>query len=77
MLGGILAGADKKPTMVKGTDNLRAALLEKLESPGGVRFFAWEQDRMYSKRESKLIQQHLTQYGELPAGEDDELDELF
>ena len=32
---------------------------------------------MYTKRESELIQQHLSQFGELPAGGDDELDDLF
>lgn len=73
----ILADADKKPTTIKGTDNLRAVLLEKLESQGVALFFAWEQDRMYSKRESELIQQHLARYGEMPAADNDELDELF
>jgi hypothetical protein len=32
---------------------------------------------MYTKRESELIQQHLQQYGELPGGGDDDLDDLF
>lgn len=73
----ILADAGKKPTAIKGTENLRAVLLEKLESPGGALFFAWEQDRMYSQRESELIQQHLARYGEMPAADNDELDELF
>ena len=73
----VLADADKKPTMIKGTENVQEALLEKLESPGEARFFMWEEDRMYTKRESELIQQHLKQYGELPGGGDDELDDLF
>jgi hypothetical protein len=73
----ILAGSDKKPTAIKGTENIQVALLEKLESPGEACFFLWEEDRMYTKRESELIQQHLKQYGELPGGGDDELDDLF
>ncbi len=73
----VMAGADKKPTVIKGTDNLQAALFERLESPGDACFFRWEEDRMYTKRESELIQQHLTRYGELPGGGDDELDDLF
>ena len=72
----ILADATKKPTMIKGTLDLRADLSAKLES-ADARFFRWEQDRMYTKRESELIQQHLDQYGELPGGGDDELDDLF
>ncbi len=73
----ILADADKKPVAIKGAEDIRAGLLEKLASPGDARFFQWEEDRMYTKRESELIQQHLTQYGEMPGGGDDELDDLF
>lgn len=73
----VVAGSDKKPTMIKGGSDVRAILLEKLESPGEACLFTWEQDGMYSKRESEMIQQHLARYGEMPAGEDDELDDLF
>jgi len=73
----ILAGADKKPTAIKGTQDVRAALLEKLDAEADAPFFDWEEDRMYTKRESELIQQHLKQYGELPGGGEDELDDLF
>lgn len=73
----VLAGAEKKPTVVKGTGDLREDLLAKLESGTEARFFRWEVDRMYTKRESELIQQHLNQYGELPGGGDEELDDLF
>jgi len=73
----ILADANKKPTMIKGTADIRAGLVEKLELSTEVRFFLWEEDPMYTKRESEAIQQHLGQYGELPSGGDDELDDLF
>ena len=73
----ILADANKKPTVIKGTEDVQAGLLERLESPGETCLFLWEEDRMYTKRESELIQQHLQQYGELPGGGDDELDDLF
>ncbi len=72
-----LADADRVPTMIKGTENLRVALLEKCDEPGQARYFIWEQDRMFTKRESELIQQHLKRYGELPSGGDSELDGLF
>jgi len=73
----ILAGPDKRPTAIKGTANIQAGLLERLAAGTEARLFLWEEDRMYTKRESELIQQHLKQYGELPGGGDDELDDLF
>jgi hypothetical protein len=73
----VLVDAGKKPTMIKGAENIQAALLDKLDSAAEASFFLWEEDRMYTKRESELIQQHLKQYGELPGGGDDELDDLF
>ena len=73
----ILADSGRKPIAIKGTSDIQAGLLEKLESPAESRFFLWEEDRMYTKRESELIQQHLKQYGELPGGGDDDLDDLF
>ena len=73
----ILADSEKKPIMIKGAANILEALLENLESQTEASFFLWEEDRMFSKRESELIQCHVEQYGELPGGGDDELDDLF
>jgi hypothetical protein len=73
----VLSGEDKKPTMIKGTESIRAALGEKLSEGTDAAFVYWEEDGMYTKRESELIQQHLNQYGEMPGGGDDELDDLF
>lgn len=73
----ILADAGRKTVAIKGAQNIRAELFERLESPGAAQFFLWEEDKMYSKRESELIQQHLTEYGEMPTGGDDDLDDLF
>ncbi|MBI5570545.1 MAG: hypothetical protein HY914_11425 [Desulfomonile tiedjei] len=44
-------------------------------APADTKFFDFEGDRMYSRRESELIQQHLQQYGEMPGGGDE--DDLF
>lgn len=73
----LLCRDDRKPTLIKGTENIRTALEEKLSEGNDAVFFQWEEDGMYTKRESELIQQHLNQYGELPGGGDDELDDLF
>lgn len=73
----ILADSNKKAALIKGAANIQALLGEKLESGAEACFFLWEEDRMYTQRESELIQQHLKQYGELPGGGDDQLDDLF
>jgi len=67
---------NKKIVEIKGASNLRQMLLEKLESSNNIKFFKYEEDPMYSKRESELLQQFIKQYGEMPSG-GDELDELF
>ena len=73
----VLAGDDKKALLIKGTENIRAVLEGELSSGRDAAWFMWEEDGMYTKRESELIQQHLSRYGEMPGGGDDELDDLF
>ncbi len=62
---------------IKGTANLRKTLLEELEENERAAWFEFEEDKMYSQRESELIQQYLQKHGEMPGGGDDELDDLF
>jgi len=75
---GVFTLFDKNKSIVeiKGTSNLRQMLLEKLKSSNNIKFFKYEEDPMYSKRESELLQQFIKQHGEMPSG-GDELDELF
>ncbi len=40
-------------------------------------WFEFEEDKMYSKRESELIQQYVQEHGEMPGGGDSDLDDLF
>jgi len=70
---------DKKVIRITGTSNMRQSLRGCLENPGNAKWFIWEEDPMYTKRESELIQQYLQEYGELPGGGggDDDLDDLF
>jgi len=74
-----LLNAEKKTIRITGTPNLHQSLTECLEHPGDAKFFICEEDPMYTKRESELIQQHLQEYGEMPGGGggDDDLDDLF
>ncbi len=74
-----LLGAEKAVLCITGTANLRESLQDKQADPGTAAFFMVEEDPMYTKRESELIQQYLQEHGEMPggAGGDDDLDDLF
>ena len=75
-----LLNTQKEITLIKGTANLRRALEEHLDSIGSpsseIRYFVYEENPMYTARESELIQQFLQKYGKMPSGDDD-LDDLF
>jgi NADPH-dependent glutamate synthase beta subunit-like oxidoreductase len=74
-----LLNAEKKVLCITGAIDLRQSLSERLENPGEAEMFLWEEDPMFTKRESELIQQYLQKYGELPGGSGggDDLDDLF
>lgn len=77
--GGVyrLFGAGGRALVIKGVPNLRAALLAELErTPGGLRFDC-EEDKLYSQRESELLQGYLQAYGEMPGREESEWDDLY
>lgn len=67
----------KKVVAIKGVMNLRAGLGEAIQENKAARFFAFEKEPMYTKRESELIQQYLQEHGELPGGGAGELDDLY
>ncbi len=71
-----LLDAEKKVIRISGTANLRQGLSECLENPGDGAYFICEEDPMYTKRESELIQKYLQEHGRLPVG-NDMGDELF
>jgi NADPH-dependent glutamate synthase beta subunit-like oxidoreductase len=58
---------------IKGTQNLRAELLAALEDNDNAAGFEYEEDKMYSRRESELIQKYLQAHGEMPGGGGDDL----
>jgi hypothetical protein len=74
-----LRDENKVIIVIKGTQNMQADLQEKLNSETKAKYFWFEPDPMYTKRESELIQQFLQQFGKMPVGdgEGDELDDLF
>jgi thioredoxin reductase len=72
-----LLDADHQILSIKGSANLRRELLETLEDNETASFFEFEEDKMFSRRESELIQKYLQEHGEMPGGGGDDLDDLF
>jgi len=68
---------DKNVLAIKGTPDLRKSLFEDLEDRSSAAWFDFEEDKMYSQRESELIQQYVQEHGEMPGGGDSDLDGLF
>ncbi len=71
-----LMDEDHRVLSIRGTANLRQALFQELEGNDKAALFAFEEDKMYSKRESELLQKHLQVHGEMP-GDGEGLDDLF
>lgn len=58
---------------IKGTVNLREELLTALEEYDNAVWFEYEEHKMYSQRESELIQRYLQEHGKMPGGGGDDL----
>ncbi|KKL51446.1 hypothetical protein LCGC14_2295390 [marine sediment metagenome] len=63
--------------LIQGTDNLRLALEEQLSTNLNACFFNYEEDPMYTKRESELLQQFMQEFGRFPEENEDLDDNLF
>ncbi|MBU1628039.1 FAD-dependent oxidoreductase [bacterium] len=72
-----LLDAEKKVIFVCGTQKLHHALEQDLLTKEDAAFFDYEEDEMYTKRESELIQQFLQQHGSMPRYNADLDDDLF
>ncbi len=72
-----LLDRDHRILGIKGTANLRQDLLAALADNESASFFNFEEDKMYSQRESELIQKYLQEHGKMPGGAADDLDDLF
>jgi hypothetical protein len=72
-----LLDADKNVLMIKGVENLRDGLAAQLGKNEAARYFVFEEAPLYTSRESQMIQAYLQQYGKMPGGGGDELDDLF
>jgi NADPH-dependent glutamate synthase beta subunit-like oxidoreductase len=76
-----LLDGEKNILVIKGTADVKSGLLEALENSENSKYFIYEEDPMYSKRESELIQVYLQKHGSMPpgdgAGGGDDMDDLF
>jgi len=68
---------DKTVMYIKGTRNLHQALKEQLAVNDKARYFLYDVDPLYTKRESEALQQYVARHGEMPEGNREEVDDLF
>jgi formate dehydrogenase beta subunit len=71
-----LLDGEKNTIYIKGAINLRREIEGQLETNQNARYFIYEEEPMYTKRESELLQQYLAQHGDMPEG-NREIDDLF
>lgn len=72
-----LLDTGKNVLTIKGVENLREGLSEQLGRNEAAVFFICEEAPMYTQRESQIMQAYLQQYGKMPGGGSDEMDDLF
>jgi NADPH-dependent glutamate synthase beta subunit-like oxidoreductase len=75
-----LLDAEKNILVIKGTADVKAGLQEMLGNTEKTKYFIYEEDKMYSKRESEQIQVYLQKHGQMPPGDGgggDDMDDLF
>jgi len=71
-----LLDGQKAVIYIKGAMNLRKELEEQLQINELARYFVYEENPLYNKRESEILQQYCARHGQMPAG-NLELDDLF
>ena len=63
---------DQNLISIKGTDDMRRDLLQILEHNEKAKWFDFEQDKMYSRKESELLRNYIQSHGRMPGAGDDE-----
>jgi NADPH-dependent glutamate synthase beta subunit-like oxidoreductase len=72
-----LLDENRQVIFIQGTPNLRQVIGEKLSSMPNACYFGFEEDPMYTKRESELLQQFMQEFGRMPEGNEELDDDLF
>jgi hypothetical protein len=63
--------------LIQGTLNLRLSLEEQLKTNKKACYYNYDEDPMYTKRESELLQQFMQEFGRFPKDNEDLEDDLF
>ncbi len=71
-----LLDQNQKVILISGTLNLRQSLLTEFKSRKNACYFIFEENQMYTQRETELLQQFLQRNGKLPQG-NEEIDDLY
>jgi NADPH-dependent glutamate synthase beta subunit-like oxidoreductase len=71
-----LLDTDGNILAIKGTANLKQDLRTAREENKDATHFKYEEDKMYSQRESELIQKYIREHGEMPGAGADDIDDL-
>jgi len=61
-----LLDENKEIIYIKGTMNLKQELEQQLTANTKAKYFIYEEAKMYTMRESELLQQHIKRYGKMP-----------
>ena len=75
---GVFQLLDERETVIfiKGAMNLHQEISDQLELNQEARYFMYIEDEMFSKKESELLQQYITEHGKMPKA-NQELEDLF
>jgi NADPH-dependent glutamate synthase beta subunit-like oxidoreductase/formate hydrogenlyase subunit 6/NADH:ubiquinone oxidoreductase subunit I len=72
-----LLDENKEVVYIKGTENMKRDLEEQLQISDDVKYFIWEEAKMYTMRESELLQQFTKRFGRMPKKNVEIEDDLF
>ncbi len=72
-----LLDENKHIILIQGTPNLRQALDEQLNTNNKAHYLGYNEDPMYTKKESELLQQFMQEFGRMPEGNEELDDDLF
>jgi NADPH-dependent glutamate synthase beta subunit-like oxidoreductase/NAD-dependent dihydropyrimidine dehydrogenase PreA subunit len=61
-----LLDANREVIYIKGSSNMRQELRQLLATTKDAKYFSWEEAKMYTSRESELLQRFLQLHGRLP-----------
>ena len=71
-----LLDQNQKIILISGTLHLRQSLLTEFKSRKNACYFIFEENQLYTQRETELLQQFLQRNGKLPQG-NEEIDDLY